>query len=124
MDSPIVSARFYGHSLDGVFDDLEKKIEKTKKQQPALPSERRRSLFQPSYYKEEFWKQNEALVNAAEHSKDDDILGCFVFQDESGKRRFIVMYPEDFWMECEYAPPERRVLYEVIFSFSICNELS
>lgn len=70
-------------------------------------------MLQPTRYKEEFWKQTEALLNAAEHSRDDDVLCCFVFQDENERRRFIVTYPEDFWLDCEAINKNKRVFYEV-----------
>ncbi|XP_001603706.1 DNA-directed primase/polymerase protein isoform X1 [Nasonia vitripennis] len=120
LDIPIRSARFYGDSLQGIYDELERKAELSRKQRPADPDTRRRSLLQPSRYKEEFWKQNEALQNAAEHSIDDDVLCCFVFQDEHERRRFIVTYPEDFWLDCEAINMEKRVFYEVIPESSPC----
>ncbi|XP_014220526.1 DNA-directed primase/polymerase protein-like [Trichogramma pretiosum] len=116
MTPPIPSARFYGNSLDKLYEEFDKKIEESRKRRSAVLDdlERPRSIFRPAPYKEEFWKQHDALVDAAERSDGDDILCCFVFQDESGKRRFIVTYPEDFWTESEHVPAERRVFYEVI----------
>lgn len=115
MDFSIVPARFYGRSLKGVYDEIEKNLEKNKKYRAVDPyyKDKPRSLLQPCFYKQEFWKQNEALQDAADHSHDDDILCCFVFQDQNEKRHFIVMYPEDFWEESEHLPLERRVFYEV-----------
>ncbi|XP_011497411.1 PREDICTED: DNA-directed primase/polymerase protein-like [Ceratosolen solmsi marchali] len=110
---PIVSGKFYGTSLNGIYDDLEKRIEQTKRQQPANIEYKPKSLLQPSRYKEEFWKQNEALANAIEFG-NDDVLCCFVFQNELGKRRFIVTHPEDMWEDFEHVPMEKRVFYEVI----------
>jgi hypothetical protein len=112
MNVPLPSAKFYGNSLNGIFDELEEKIERTKKQQPAYIEYKSRSLLQPCRYKEEFWKQNEALANAEQFS-DDDVLSCFVFQNETGQRRFIVTHPQDLWEDFEYVSPDKRVFYEV-----------
>ncbi|KAJ8674112.1 hypothetical protein QAD02_005374 [Eretmocerus hayati] len=120
MNFPILPARFYGQSLKDIHEELEKKIEEAKKRHPVVYFEKPRSILQPSRYKEEFYKQNEALLNAATYSQDDDILCCFVFQDENEKRRFIVTYPEDFWSDTENTPLERRVFYEVIPEHTPC----
>ncbi|XP_014203752.1 DNA-directed primase/polymerase protein-like [Copidosoma floridanum] len=124
MNNSIIPARFYGHSLTPLFNERAKKVQEAKKHirysDPWDINPRARPLTSPSPYKQEFWKQNEALANAAELSEYDDILCCFVFQDENERRRFIVTYPEDFWTDCERMPLEKRVFYEVIPELSPC----
>ena len=115
MNLPAIpSSQFYGDSLNGLFDEIEARIEKNKNKIPVDYDYKPRGILEPSRHKEEFWKQNDALIHAAEHSKDFDVLCCFVFQDENGKRRFIVTYPRDFWEDTEETPMERRVFYEVL----------
>lgn len=125
MNKPLKPKNFYGSSLIGICNELEKKVEKAKRQRPAEPYYLKpRSVLRPSYYKQEFYKQNDALIDAADNSRDDDILCCFVFQDENEHRRFIVMYPEDFWEEVEQAPLEKRVFYEVINNYFTMQEIN
>ncbi|XP_058797758.1 DNA-directed primase/polymerase protein-like [Phymastichus coffea] len=120
MNDPITSTKFYGNSLINVYNGIEKKIEKAKHRRPVEYEDRHRTIFEPLPYKKEFWKQSDALADAAEYSQGPDILCCFVFQDENERRRFIVTYPEDFWNDLEHCPPERRVFYEVIPENSPC----
>lgn len=113
MSSPISPNNFYGRSLDNIYNDIDKRIEQMKHQKTVIYEDRQRTIFEPLPHKREFWKQCDALAEVAAYSQGEELLCCFVYQDEQERRRFIVSYPEDFWNEMQYCPPERRVFYEV-----------
>ncbi|XP_020287542.1 DNA-directed primase/polymerase protein-like [Pseudomyrmex gracilis] len=111
----IGTKKFYGNKMQT------RKRRKSKlswiKTHRVMPSH----ILGPTQYWEEFYKQADALVAAAENSTRTDTLCTFVYQRPSdGSRKFVVAHPEVYWWYYKVKPPEEKCSYEVIPQDSPC----
>lgn len=111
----IGTKKFYGNKMQT------RKRRKSKlswiKTHRVMPSH----ILGPTQYWEEFYKQADALVAAAENSTKTDTLCTFVYQRPSdGSRKFVVAHPEVYWWYYKVKPPEEKCSYEA----SICRRLA
>lgn len=87
------------------------------KKQIPLQGQTSRSIYDlidgPNKSYKKFNKQNDALEAAAKYATIADPLSTFVYQNDSGYRKFVVAHPATYWEEHKNLPPEQRCSYEV-----------
>ncbi|XP_077259628.1 DNA-directed primase/polymerase protein [Temnothorax americanus] len=111
---PICTRKFYGDRKQMKPSPPRSNWVKTYRVMPS-------HILGPTQYRQEFYKQADALVAATEHSTKTDTLCTFVYQQPSdGSRKFVVAHPEVYWWYYKIKPPEEKCSYEVIPKDSPC----